>query len=470
MKNMKKNIRRLLACVLVLFAVLGVYSFYTVSAYGGRWFSTPYNTRLRRAKDEVIPGNIYDRSGILLATSTANGERSYPASSSATKSVSHVLGDPDGLVPTGAETMFAAELLGFRSSVFDRFSQLFKEKRRGSDITLSVSAELSKYVREQFPDGHNGAVAILNYKTGEVYTLYSNPEFDLNNPAKAAEDEESGALINRASQGRYAPGSIFKVVTLACALENMPNVQGRSFECTGHMQVTDEISVTDTDGEGHGTLTFEEAFTKSCNITYATLALELGESKLRKTAQNLGFNGNFLFPEIIVYESLFPASIEDKGELAWTGVGQGKLMVSPLHMAMIAGSIANGGTMVVPQMLRGVRDNNANVQDSLAASNYITAFNRVTANTIKDMMVDVVKNGTGTRAAVSGHLIGGKTGTAQVNSSGGRYQPHSWYIGFCAEDDHPYAIAVIVENGGSGSGAAARLAGKAIKKAIDLGL
>lgn len=467
MKRMKHNIRVVLCVTLALFAVLGGYLLYATYSYGGRWFTTPYNTRLRNAKNSVIPGNITDRNGTVLVATGADGQREYPVGDETRRAVSHVIGDTQGDVPTGAETFLAADLLGFNASLTDRIAQLFVEKRRGSDVQLTIDAALQTFAAQQFPEGKYGAVTVINYKTGEVLLLYSNPEYDAAHPEQF-KDANNGVLINRATQGRYAPGSVFKIVTLACALENIPDVQNRTFTCTGSADVTDEMKLTDTGGEGHGTVTLQEAFAQSCNIAFGQLALELGQEKLRETAEKMGFNGNFLFEDLIVYESLFPKSIEDKGELAWTGVGQGRLTAVPLHLCMIAGSVANGGRMAEPQLKLSVKDSAGGVRNSLNTKNYLQTMQPETAQVIQGYMLGTVMDGTASRAAVEGHSIAGKTGTAQVNSSGGKYDPHSWFAGYCAEEEHPYAIAVVVENGGSGGKAAAELAGKVLQKAIEI--
>lgn len=467
MKRMKHNIRVVLCATLALFAVLGGYLLYATYSYGGRWFTTPYNTRLRNAKNSVIPGDITDRNGTVLVTTGADGQREYPVSDEMRRAVSHVIGDTQGDVPTGAETFLAADLLGFNASLTDRIAQLFAEKRRGSDVQLTIDAALQTFIAQQFPEGKYGAVTVINYKTGEVLSLYSNPEYDAAHPEQF-KDADNGVLINRATQGRYAPGSVFKIVTLACALENIPDVQSRTFTCTGSLDVTNEMKLTDTGGEGHGTVTLQQAFAQSCNIAFGQLALELGQEKLRETAEKMGFNGNFLFEDLIVYESLFPKSIEDKGELAWTGVGQGRLTAVPLHLCMIAGSVANGGWMAEPQLKLSVKDSAGGVRNSLNTKNYLQTMQPETAQVIQSYMLGTVTDGTASRAAVEGHSIAGKTGTAQVNSSGGKYDPHSWFVGYCAEEEHPYAVAVVVENGGSGGKAAAELAGKVLQKAIEI--
>ena len=469
MREIKRNVRMILCAVMAIFIALGAYFFYAVYTYGSRWFTTPYNTRLRTIKSSVIAGDISDRNGTVLVTSDTSGERKYPIDRDMRKAVSHVIGDPGGDVPTGAETFLAADLLGFNASIFDRTTQIFAEKRKGSDVQLTIDADLQAYIAEVFPSDYDGAVAVINYETGEVLSLYSKPEYDAKHPENYKDLEvDNGELLNRASQGRYAPGSIFKIITLACALENMPDVTERTFECTGTHVIDEENVITDTDGEGHGKITLKEAFVKSCNIAFGQLAMELGEDKLRATAHKMGFNGNFLFEDLIVYESLFPSSIDDMGELAWTGVGQGRLTVVPLHMAMITGAVANNGWMVQPQMVMSVSDSAGGVRNDLNTRRYLQCFSAENASIIEDYMIAVVESGTGTRAQVDGHVIAGKTGTAQVNSSGGKYSPHAWYVGYCDEEEHPYAIAVVVENGGSGGSVAGKLAGKIMKKAINI--
>ena len=136
---MKHNIRVVLCATLALFAVLSGYLLYATYSYGGRWFTTPYNTRLRNAKNSVIPGNITDRNGTVLVTTGADGQREYPVGDETRRAVSHVIGDTQGDVPTGAETFLAADLLGFNASLTDRIAQLFAEKRRGSDVQLTMT-------------------------------------------------------------------------------------------------------------------------------------------------------------------------------------------------------------------------------------------------------------------------------------------------------------------------------------------
>ena len=195
MREIKKNVRAVLCVVLALFAALGGYFFYAVYNYGSRWFTTPYNTRLRAAQKNVIAGDLLDRNGTVLVTSDAEGERVYPTSSDTRKAVSHVIGDTNAQVPTGAETFLAADLLGFNANIFDRAAQIFQQKRKGSDVTLTIDADLQTYIASVFPDENDGAVAVLNYQTGEVLALYSSPEYDAKYPEKFENLEVDNGVI-----------------------------------------------------------------------------------------------------------------------------------------------------------------------------------------------------------------------------------------------------------------------------------
>lgn len=461
MKRMKRNMRRVTVVFLTLFVLLAGYFSFAVYAYGDRWFSSAYNPRIHQAKAMVTPGDILDRTGKVLAGSDENGNRVYSSDKSLRLAFSHVIGDTGAVVATGVETFHANELLGFNQGIISRVSQaMFSHERKGSDVTLTIDAQLQQYVADIFPSGKDGAVALLNYKTGEIYALYSSPAFDVKKVDEVASGGGS-SLVNRATQGQYAPGSIFKVITLAAALDNMSDVESRTFLCEGQRQVG-EFLLTDNGGEGHGETTLSQAFNISCNITFGQLGVELGQNTLRRTAERFGFNENFLCRDLTVYSSRFPADSIEQGKLAWTSVGQGDLLVSPLHMAMVAGAIANGGNMMEPRLIL------PGAGQSISGRLYKNCISGSTASLLKEYMRDVVTDGTGSRASFKGGTVCGKTGTAQTASSGQGIDPHSWFMGFNDDPERPLAIAVVIEHGGSGSGHAAPLAGNVMGKAVKL--
>ncbi len=458
----------LTALLLALFAALGAYFCYSVYFYGGRWISNPYNPRITSQKQSVVMGTLTDRDGTVLAYTDESGIRRYNNNRDTRLAVSQVVGDSGGKVSTGADTFHAQYLLGFKTNVFERvMDAVTGTPQRGDNVQLTISERLSRYISEQFPQGKRGAVVVMNYKTGEILSMVSMPQFDPRNVADALYDEEAGALVNRCTQGMYPPGSTFKIVTMASALENLPDLEDFAFNCTGYYPVGN-YSVTESNG--HGIQSLSDAFAHSCNTTFAALSQELGYEMLGDTAQKLGFNENFMFSDLIVYNSSYPIDDLSPEDLAWSSIGQGRVLTTPLHMALIVSSIANGGVMNEPRLLKRIDTAQGGQRALPAAKPGVRVMKEATAQRLEKEMVRVVKSGTGTRAALgNGYVVAGKTGSAEA-SNDKSIETHAWFVGYITNDNAPYAIAVVVENGGSGGGVAAPLAKKALQKAINIGI
>jgi len=476
MKEMRRNIRLVGTLLLVLFIGAGVAFGFTVYSQGSRWQASQYNPRVKSARDKIAMGTITDRGGDILAHTTADGERKYAPIEAMRRALSQTVGDPLSMSGTGVETFHVGSLLGFSGSVLDRMWQWLRgESPRGYDIQLTVDASLTAYISQQFPalSGSGGsksylrgAAVVINYRTGEILAMVSRPNYDPDKLSTRRIDAEDTSYLNRCLQGQYTPGSIFKVVTLCAALNAMDNVTARRFTCYGE-RVFGNNAVRCPQGAAHGELTLEQAFAKSCNVTFASLAYEMGEGQLIKTARELGFNADFLFQDIILYASSIPEGMASDSELAWSGVGQGQILVTPMHMAMLAGAVANNGLMMEPRLIAQVNGSAPIPRPGTASRAFKRAMSEDIANRIKGYMLETVRSGTAAAAAVSGYKICGKTGTAEVSDD--KSAPtNAWFIGFVDSEEHPYAVAVIIEKGGSGSGRAAELAAKALKKTIEL--
>lgn len=454
--------------MLVLFALMIAYFCYSVYFYGGRWVANPYNPRIASQKRQVVMGTVFDRDGTVLAYTDETGARRYNGSQETRRAVSQVVGDSGGKVSTGVDTFHAQYMLGFKASVWERIGDaLTGTPQHGDNLTLTVSERLSRYISEQFPEGKRGAVVVMNYRTGEVLAMVSMPQFDPVNMEAALADEAAGALVNRATQGLYPPGSTFKIVTLASALENLPELEDFAFECTGYYPVG-HYSVTEAGS--HGVQTLSDAFKNSCNTAFAALSQELGYQMLGETAEKLGFNENFMFEDMIVYNSSYPIDDLSPEDLAWSAIGQGRVLTTPMHMALIVSAIANGGVMREPRLLRAVTTPQGGARHLPGSAEGKRVLRADVAARLEKEMVRAVKSGTGTRAALSnGYVVAGKTGSAEV-SNDKSIHAHAWFVGYITNENAPYAISVLVENGGSGGGVAAPLARKTLQKAINLGL
>ncbi len=467
MKQQRFRFKLLAIVLFALFALLAVYGVYSINTYGNRWFAYARNPRVREQKASVIAGNIYDRNGVLLA-STADGKRIYHPSADTRKAVVHVIGDSEGMVSNGVEGFQTAYLYGFKSSLAERFNALFASgPRQGDNVHLSLDSALCTAIADSFASrpltkGKNGAAVVMNYVTGEVVAEISLPSFDP--MVKQSVSAGSEFYWNRAVQSLYPPGSTFKVITTAGALENIKGVADISITCTGGLDVGGQ-AIRDYGNAIHKSLTLKQAFMKSCNNIYALLALDMGDAALRKTAEAFGFNQNFLFRDLVVENSVYPAGERTPFEIAMSGFGQSSIGATPMHLCLIAAAVANDGVMMEPTLLTKTTTPAGNPRDSFGPREYRTALKPETAAVLQEYMRSVVTGGTGTRAAVSGLTICGKTGSAE-SSRRGQAVTHGLFIGYIADEELPYAVCVVVENiedGQGGGSTAAPIAGDVFK-------
>lgn len=469
---MKKTryIRAITVFFVLIFTALAAYLIYVVDEYGNRWFSSPYNTRIVDKRNSIYAGKIFDRNGAVLAYTDDNGKRQYASNADVRLAVSHVIGDARGQT-LGVEAMFAKTLLGFDNSTGDNIGAFVTNKQKvGGNVSLSIDASLCVKAANLL-DGHDGAIVLMNYKTGEILSMVSKPEFDnakIDDYLAGDYEYADSALVNRATMGRYTPGSTFKLVTLVAALRYLPNVTERVFSCEGPIMFNSKTGaqliveggntafLKDFEEKYHDEITLKDAFAYSCNNTFAKLAIELGPDKLMEVSNELYFNREFVFNELVAYTGAYTLPTTDF-ELAWSGVGQYKDIITPMHACLIAAAIANNGVMPEPKLSKAV--------ESSSAEEYAKLFKGNECEIVKEYMLAAVEYGTAKKAAVDGFTICGKTGTAEI-SSNKDVLPHSWFIGFIDDAAYPYAICVTVENAGGGGTIAAPIAGELLKCAI----
>ena len=438
---------RLIALLLTL-SLLGLilWGSWSVRQYSNRWFSYGSNVRLINQKRKVTAGDILDRNGIILAT-TADGSRVYRETAADRAALVHLLGDREGRIANGVERFQAGYLYGYRSSLLDAVHHLIRKTDRvGNTVTLTVDADLcteahNAFARHGATAGHAGAAVVMNYRTGEVLAFVSLPDFDPDNASAEIIGSLNQPYWNRVTQALLPPGSTFKIVTAAAMLENLPGIDARTFSCDGLLQVTDRFSVRDYQHAVHGNLSLREAFLHSCNVVFATGALEVGNDALRNTARRFGFNDSFLFRDLVVEDSSYPAGNQEPSALAASGYGQSAVSATPLHLCLIAGAIANDGIMQEPRLLKS----GAPVL-SWSSAVVRTVCGTEVAHQLQSMMKGVVQGGgSGSRAAVSSLDIRGKTGTSE-STDGGRVVNYGWFVGYNAQDDLPFSLCILVED------------------------
>ena len=457
MKQQRMNFKLLALLMVGMFALLAVYGGYSVIMYGSRWVAHRGNTR--QLNDAALRGDVLDRNNVVIAATTKDGERAYQAEEESRRAVVHLLGDEKKYVANGVESFKASYLLGFESTLAERLVQMLRgEERKGDNLTLTVDSRLCTGMMKSFPRGSAGAAVVMNYKTGEVLGMVSLPTFDPYDVGAVSEDDPQKPFWNRVTQAKYPPGSTFKIVTMAGALENLPDITTRTLFCTGQLPVLNQV-ITDFGKAVHNERTLTQAFSVSCNNIFASIAQELGDERLRKTAEAFGFNDNFLFRDLVVENSVYPTTGRDKVQIAWSGAGQGNVEATPLHMCMVAAAVANGGVMMEPGLIKAVVNDSGATRKEYTPKVYKRAMPEAIAQSIKSAMRTVTTSGTGVNAQVEGLKVCGKTGSAETRLDG-QDVVHGWYVGFLDETDLPYAVSVIVEKGESGSESAAPVARK----------
>lgn len=386
----------------------------------------------------------------------------------------HALGYMDtkyGL--TGLEKKYDSELMGAEN--IDLLSLIKNKNKQEEKVGYNLKTTLDSNVQKLAYDLlgiERGAIVVLNPRSGEVLAMVSKPSYDPNNLSKIwdklQKPESQFPLLNRATSGLYAPGSTFKVITAISALENIKDITTRHFQDKGKLVFNSNESLSNYNGEVLGNIDFKKAFYKSSNVYFGSLGIELGNDKLKATAEKFFFNRDIPANGITIENSRFPSYKDnEKGNIAQSAIGQASVLATPMEMALIASTIANDGVMMKPTIVKQVLDNKGKVIKDIKSESIGNLISKEQADIMKDLMRAVVTSGTGKAAAVSGISVAGKTGTADHDDIPEIAEvPHSWFIGFAPYEDPQVAIAVIVEEGGTGGKAAATIAGKVIKEAL----
>lgn len=428
---------------------LGVFLYGFVTK-GGAWAIQPFNQHVTGESSVAAEGRVLDRNGTVLAESKG-GKRVYGGDENARRAMLHVLGDTEGYISTGVQFSFRSELSGY-NIVTGLASPT--GKTNGSDLTLTVDSGLCALARQKL-GGYSGAAVICNYKTGEILCMVSTPDFDPSNPPKDLNTDKtgkySGVYLNKVLSSAMTPGSIFKVVTGAAAIETIPNLDARTWNCSGSVTINGNRI---TDVASYGKLSFKSALAKSSNVAFSQIAVEVGAAKMDSTAQEAGFNRSFSLDGIPAVKSVYHAAGAQPNELGWSGVGQYTDLANPYHMLLMMDAIANGGTYNQPYLIKKVTSPIGFSTKTGQTKPGEQLFHPDTAERLKSYLrYDVT-------AEYGDYLFPGlqvcaKTGTGEVGN--GR-QPNCWMVGFSANEKTPLAFAVVVENASSSISTAGRVA------------
>ena len=414
-----------------------------------------YNTaRLNNLADDVTRGSILARDGEVLAkTETgADGEevRVYPYE----RMFAHVVGyNIKG--KSGLESSAQSELIQTSSSVFEKIlNDLNNETPVGNSVITTLDYDLQKIAYEGLGD-KQGAIVAMDPNTGEILAMVSKPDFNPNDTSGLEEIMSSNtgsSLLNRATSGKYPPGSTFKVVTTLAYMRDNKDWANYTYTCTGRGTFYgNEIECYN--GKAHGEVNLEEALACSCNTFFAQLGVDMNLSTLEKTAEELLFNQSLPLGSKSSYTL---SSSSTDAEAPQTTIGQGNTLVSPYHNLLIVSAIANDGLLMEPHLISSVVSDSGEEVKSTNSKSYERLMTETEAQDLTQMMISVVEDGTA-KSGLQGlsFSAAGKTGSAE-HAEG--KDAHGWFIGFAPAEDPQIAVSIIVEEGESGSKSAVPIA------------
>lgn len=422
----------LIAAALVLGLALYVLRF---ARDGDDWAAFSANDSIYQ--DGVLnTGTVTDRNGTVLAHA-GNGIYYYAEDARHRVSCLHAVGDYAGFIGSGALQLFSNELGGY-----DAVHGTYDPDGLGGEVTLSIDANLCAVAYDALA-GRSGAVAVCDYETGEMLCMVSSPSYDPNGSPDPALD---GVYLNRVTGAAYTPGSVFKIVTMAAALERIDDIHTRTFWCEGGTTVDGNYIKC---SGSHGTQTIEQAFANSCNCAFAELSLALGADVLAEYADALGLTQPHNFSGTTTAAGSFTQDKVDLADLAWSGIGQSTNLTNPYAMLRVVSAIAAGGAVQEPTLLRE------------GHSDSVRLLKSSTAETLADFMRYNVVNTYG-EWNFPGLSLCAKSGTAEVGDG----TSHAWFTGFLQDKAHPYAFVVVVEHGGGGLSAAGAVANTVLQAAV----
>jgi peptidoglycan glycosyltransferase len=439
---MKTTGFRSIVLYILLFAFLGGLGYFLVNLVlnGDKWAMQPYNGHIYAGNSTVTLGEIRDRNDNLLA-STVDGARVYSDDETVRRALMHTVGDTAGYISTSVQYTMRSKLAGY-NLIFGLNDTIFNKLGNNIDLTVDQNACVAAY---NAMGENNGAAIAYNYKTGEILCKVSKPTFDPSNPPEdLAENEEAyeGVYLDNTLSGSFTPGSIFKVVTAAAAMERWPDSwQSITYDCAGTAEIGGD-SITCLHGDAHGTQDMYSAMGNSCNIFFAHLANDLGKEALEEKAEEMGFNKEFHLGSVPISESTIDLSNANTNELGWASVGQYTVLANPYHMMVLMGAIAGGGSYVQPKLTTG-----SDLLGDLTQGDSRQLVTSTEASQLKSLLRSDVENYYGDWLFPEGMNVCAKTGTGEVGEG---KAPNCWMVGFCDSDTYPIAFAVLVEEGTGG--------------------
>ncbi len=442
---------------LALFMLMAAYFVWFVAVGSEEFINNPYNARLSLFSEHVVRGDIFSSDGKLLATTKtdASGEeyRSYPYGNEYAHAVGYAV---NGMA--GAELEMNFNLLRSHEFFVSKLIHDLTGKKNGGDAAVLTIDSSLQDVAYNGLGKYKGAVVAIEPATGKLLCMVSKPDFDPNRIVAdwdaITKDTSSTVLLNRATQGVYPPGSVFKIVTALEYLAEGGKVTD-TFDCEG-TYTYDDITIHCYKNSVHGKQDFKTAVANSCNCAFAVIGLDLNVTRMNGLCRQLLFNEELPTTLKNVKKSSYVLEKKDSSSLKMqTAFGQGETLMTPLHGAMLVSAIANDGELMRVYDVDRIDNVDGKKVRTFRPCSAGQIMSEDQAETAKELMRYVVTDGTGQALNVDTYTAYGKTGTAEYNDN---KDAHSWFIGYAQKEDRQIAVAVIMEGAGSGNGYALPLA------------
>lgn len=462
-KRLNRSVRRIGWAVALLFISIFSYLIYFQAAMAYDLRTDSGNRRMALVRNRVLRGSILDRDGRIISESRLTDDGSQERIYHGGEAFGPLLGFVSDVYDvTGLESSLDTDLSSegtLRSLLnYEYIYNLFTGQRKagvknmGNSVVTTLDSDL-QLLAYGLLSGQKGSVVALDPKTGEILAMVSSPGFDPNDLSDVmsrvyndADYAKSGVLVNRAVQSTYPPGSTFKAVTLAAALKNIRDAEDEVYSDGGFIEFQDGSKLPNFNGNAMGNISLKEAFAYSSNVVFGKLAMEMGSSRLKETAEDFGFNKKWISKGITPEISMFPENkASQEGLIAQSGIGQGEVTATPLQMAMVAAGTANGGKVMLPQIVKETADSRGTIVSEMEPAVLFSTLDPEIAEKVREYMVFNVESAVGSYGNLQRIDGAGKTGTAEVSSEDG-FRLNSWFIGFAPADDPKIAVAVVLED------------------------
>jgi peptidoglycan glycosyltransferase len=463
--NMQDTVKKFLIFVTACFLIYSGYLIHLVLVRGPALSKHGANPRPWIIENRVVRGGIYARNGEKIAESIIEGDNInrkyyYP------QQYAHLTGyHSRRLGKTGLERAYDEELLGQKGYAQRNLEARFGiDRTEGENIYLTIDHKLQMKAWELLSP-YKGAAVVLDPRNGEILAMVSSPSFDPNIDTleknwDQLRQDNGQPLFDRSSQGLYPPGSTMKIVTAAIGLDKFPQLENEHFDCQGAITIQGRVL---HDLRAHGRVDLKRALAISCNSYFANLGMEIGSEDFSSGLKSFGWGEKFSFDLPIKSIPLNQDGLQSLNGLAESAMGQGEILVSPLFMALITGSIGNQGVMMNPYLVKDIRSPEGKVVWKQEQRFLRDVATPETAWRVQEGMMAVVKpGGTGTAASLPGIDVAGKTGSAE-NPSG---RTHAWFVASAPAEQPRVAVSVIVEHGGQGGTTAAPIAKELLRLAL----